>query len=184
MQRLLRLSAAIDRASERFGRWLYWLTLLMVIVGSFNAIVRYLDRYTGLGLSSNMYLELQWYLFSLVFLLGAAYTLKHDAHVRVDVLLTRLSERGKAVVNLAGVILFLVPFCVLMIRVSWPAVVNSWSALEMSPDPGGLPRFPIKTMIPVAFLMVLIQGISIAIKQVAIILGIEVDTPEHEVGAI
>jgi len=184
MERMLRLARAIDRFNERFGRLLYWLTLLMVVVGAFNAIVRYLDRYTGLGLSSNMYLELQWYLFSLVFLLGAAYTLKHDAHVRVDVFIGRLGARGQAIVNLAGVVLFLVPFCVLMIWVSWPAVVNSWSALEMSPDPGGLPRYPIKTMIPVAFLLVLAQGISMAIKQIAVIVGYDVETTAHELGAV
>jgi TRAP-type mannitol/chloroaromatic compound transport system permease small subunit len=184
MERMLRLARAIDRFNERFGRGLYWLTLLMVVVGAFNAIVRYLDRYTGLGLSSNTYLELQWYLFSLVFLLGAAYTLKHDAHVRVDVFIGRLSERGQAIVNLAGVVLFLVPFCVLMIWVSWPAVVNSWSALEMSPDPGGLPRYPLKTMIPVAFLLVLVQGISMGIKQVAIIAGYDVEPTRHEQGAV
>lgn len=175
MPRLLRIANAIDRFSERFGRMLYWLTLAMVVVGSFNAIVRYLDRYTGFGLSSNTYLELQWYLFSLVFLLGAAYTLKHDAHVRVDILFSRLSERGQAIVNLAGVILFLIPFCVLMIIVAWPAVYNSWSVLEMSPDPGGLPRYPIKTVIPIAFLLILAQGISMGIHQIDILLRRQVN---------
>lgn len=175
MLRLLRIANAIDRFSERFGRMLYWLTLAMVVVGSFNAIVRYLDRYTGFGLSSNTYLELQWYLFSLVFLLGAAYTLKHDAHVRVDILFSRLGERGQAIVNLAGVILFLIPFCVLMIIVAWPAVYNSWSVLEMSPDPGGLPRYPIKTVIPIAFLLILAQGISMGIHQIDILLRQQVN---------
>lgn len=91
---LLRIASRIDRVSERFGHLVYWLTLAMVLIGAYNAIVRYLDRYTGFSLSSNTYIELQWYLYSLVFLLGAAYTLKHNAHVRVDVLYGRLSRRG------------------------------------------------------------------------------------------
>ncbi|GMQ81509.1 MAG: TRAP transporter small permease subunit [Rhodothermia bacterium] len=175
MPRLLRISNAIDRFSERFGRMLSWLTLVMVVVGSFNAIVRYFDRYTGFGLSSNTYLELQWYLFSLVFLLGAAYTLKHDAHVRVDILFSRLGERGQAIVNLAGVILFLIPFCVLMIIVAWPAVYNSWSVLEMSPDPGGLPRYLIKSVIPIGFLLILAQGVSMGIHQIDILFRLQLD---------
>ena len=180
---LIRIADAIDRLNERFGQVLFWLTLGMVLVGSFNAIVRYLDRYTGFGLSSNMYLELQWYLFAMVFLLGAAYTLKHDAHVRVDVLFSKLSDRGRAIVNLAGVILFLIPFCVLMIVVSVPAVQNSWAVFEMSPDPGGLPRYPIKTVIPIAFVLVLLQGISMGIRQIAILLGIEsISELEEEAG--
>ncbi len=170
MPLMLRIADAIDRFNERFGRLIYWLTLAMVVIGSFNAIVRYLDRFTGLGLSSNTYLELQWYLFSLVFLLGAAYTLKHDAHVRVDVLFSRLGSRGRAIINLLGVILLLFPFCILMIWVSWPAVQNSWAVMEVSPDPGGLPRYPIKTMIPVAFVLVLAQGLSMGIRQIAILL--------------
>ncbi len=171
MQRWLRVAYGIDRFSERTGRVIYWLTLVMVVVGAYNAVARYLDRYTGLGLSSNLYIELQWYLFSLVFLLGAAYTLKHDAHVRVDVLYARLSPRGKAWINLAGTVLFLIPFCVLMLWVSWPSVRNSWVVREMSPDPGGLPRYPIKAVVPLAFVLILAQGVSMLIKQVAILRG-------------
>jgi TRAP-type mannitol/chloroaromatic compound transport system permease small subunit len=171
MNLLSRLADAIDRLNERIGRSLMWLTVGMVLLGALNAIFRYLDRFTGWGLSSNTWLELQWYLFALLFLLGAAYTLKHDAHVRVDVLYARLSERGRAIINLAGVILFLIPFCVLMLWASWPAIVNSWTVMEMSPDPGGLPRYPIKTIVPVAFLLILVQGISMAIRQVIILAG-------------
>jgi TRAP-type mannitol/chloroaromatic compound transport system permease small subunit len=143
----------------------------MVAIGAFNAIARYLDRYTGLGLSSNMWIELQWYLFSLVFLLGAAYTLKYDAHVRVDVLYTQLSRKGKAWVNLLGTVLFLIPFCALIFWMSIPFVTNSWAILEMSPDPGGLPRYPIKTVIPLALLLVILQGVSICIREVAVLRG-------------
>lgn len=168
----LRIAYTIDRTNEWIGRGIFWLTLFMVLIGAYNAIVRYLDRYTGLGLSSNTYIELQWYLYSLVFLLGAAYTLKHNAHVRVDVLFTRLSSRGRAWINLLGTLLFLIPFCIFVLLTSWPSVSNSWAVLEMSPDPGGLPRYPIKTAIPAAFLLLLLQGVSLAVKQVALLRGL------------
>lgn len=183
MTRLIRIAAAIDRMNEWIGRRLYWLTLGMIILGGFNAIVRYLDKFTGLGLSSNTYLELQWYFFSLIFLLGAAYTLKHDAHVRVDVLYSKLGLRGQAIVNLAGVCVFLIPFCLVMIGTSWPAVHNSWEVLEMSPDPGGLPRYPIKTVIPIAFGLILLQGLSMAIRQVAVLIGFDDAESDKDVGA-
>lgn len=168
---LLRIADRIDRANEWIGRGVYWLTLFMVLIGAFNAIARYLDRYTGLGLSSNTYIELQWYMYSVVFLLGAAYTLKHNAHVRVDVLITRLSPRGRAWINFWGTILFLIPFCIFVLWTSWPSVSNSWEVLETSPDPGGLPRYVIKTAIPVAFVLLMAQGVSMAVKQVAILRG-------------
>ena len=167
MRTLLRIAHRIDRTNEWIGRAVYWLTLIMVGVGAYNALVRYLDRFTGLGLSSNTYIELQWYMYSLIFLLGAAYTLKHNAHVRVDVLFMRLTPRGRAWVNLGGTLLFLLPFCILVIWMSWPTVHNSWAVLEVSPDPGGLPRYPIKTVIPIAFILLFLQGISLAIKQIA-----------------
>lgn len=172
MQQLLRLADAIDRFQDRVGHVLYWLTLLMVVIGGYNAIVRYLDKYTGMSLSSNTYLELQWYLFAILFLIGAAYTLKHDAHVRVDILYTRLGTKGKAWINLLGTVLFLFPFCILMLWVSWPAVMNSWEVMEMSPDPGGLPRYPIKTVIPIAFFLVMVQGVSMIIRAVADLRGV------------
>lgn len=182
MQRWLRLASGIDRVNEWIGRAVYWLTLAMVLIGSFNALVRYLDRYTGLSLSSNTYIELQWYLFSLVFLLGAAYTLRHNAHVRVDVFYSRLSVRGKAWVNLLGTVLFLIPFCVLMLWAAWPAVRESWALLEISPDPGGLPRYPIKTVIPIAFTLLLVQGVAILIRQIAILRGALPEEDREEMG--
>jgi len=171
MQRWLRLARSIDALTERIGRLTYWLTLAMVLLGSYNAIARYMERYTGLGLSSNMYLELQWYLFSLVFLLGAAYGLKHDVHVRVDVVYESLSKRGRAWINLLGTALFLFPFSLLMLVMSWPMVRNTWAVWEQSPDPGGLPRYPIKTVIPLAFLLLIAQGIAFTIRQVAVLRG-------------
>lgn len=171
MDRWLHWARRIDQISERTGQALYWLTLAMVGVGAFNALARYLDRFTGLGLSSNLWIELQWYLFSLVFLLGAAYTLKHDDHVRVDVLYSQLSRRGQAWINLLGTVLFLIPFCGLVLWMSIPFVSNSWAILEGSPDPGGLPRYPIKTAIPLALVFVMAQGVSLMIHEVAVIRG-------------
>ncbi len=178
----VRFADRIDRFNETVGRLTYWLTLLMVLVGAFNALARYFDRYTGLSLSSNTFVESQWYLFSLVFLLGAAYTLKHEAHVRVDVLYGRLGVRGKAWINVIGTVLFLIPFSILMIAVSWPAVYNSWQVLEVSPDPGGLPRYPIKTVIPIAFILLIFQGISMIVRQVEVLRATAEAAGEEEGG--
>lgn len=172
MRRLLGLSAFIDRVNDLIGIFMRWLTLAMVVIGSGNAVLRYLGKFTGVDLSSNAYLESQWYLFSLVFLLAASYTLRYDRHVRVDVLYGRLSERGQAWINLAGGVLFLIPFCVLMIWVSWPWVMNSWDVMEVSPDPGGLPRYPLKAVIPVTFVLLIFQGLSEIIKSTATIRGV------------
>lgn len=181
MDRWLEWARRINRLNDWIGRALYWLTLGMVGVGAFNALVRYLDKYTGLGLSSNMWIELQWYLFSLVFLLGAAYTLKADDHVRVDVLYSWLSRKGQAWINVLGTLFFLIPFCFVVLWVSVPFASTSWSILEASPDPGGLPRYPIKTVIPVALVLVIAQGISLMIREVAVIRGYEIETdPDQE----
>lgn len=178
MKALLSIASGINRANEVVGRIAYWLSLGMVLVGALNAIVRYLDRFSGLGLSSNTYIELQWYMFSALFLLTAGYTLKHDAHVRVDVLYGRLSPRGRAWINVLGVILFLIPFCILMIGTSWPYFLDSWGRLEVSPDPGGLPRYPIKAVIPLAFALVLLQGVSLMIHELAVLLRYEAPTSD------
>ena len=171
MQRLLGLSAKIDRMNGVIGRAVSWLTLAMVLIASANAIFRYIGRFTGVNLSSNAYLESQWYLFGIVFLLAASYALERKAHVRVDVFYGRLSEKGKAWINFAGGILFLIPFCILMIWSSWDWVMNSWEVLEGSPDPGGLPRYPLKTIIPIAFVLLILQGFSEIVKALATIRG-------------
>lgn len=168
---LKRFAHAVDGLNERIGGAIRWLSLLMVLLGAFNAIARYLTKYTGVSLASNAYTELQWYFFSLIFLLGAAYGLRHDVHVRVDVLFARLSRKAQAWIDVAGTVLFLIPFCILMLWVSWPAVRNSWSVREVSPDPGGLPRYPIKAVILICFVLLLLQGVSHVIKQVEVIRG-------------
>lgn len=162
---------AIDRLNDLVGRAIRWLVAVMVLIGAYNAVARYLNRYTDTNLASNAYLEAQWYLFSLVFLLGAAYALKEDAHVRVDVIYGRLSPRGRAWIDLLGTVLFLIPFSVAMLWLSWPSVAASWAVREVSPDPGGLPRYPIKAVILVAFVLLLLQGVSELLKQVALLRG-------------
>jgi len=176
---LRRLARAVDALNNRIGAGIRWLALIMILVGAFNAIARYATRYTGVALSSNAYLDLQWYFFSLIFLLGAAYGLQHDVHVRVDVLYARLSRKARAWIDLAGTVLFLIPFSVLMLWVSWPAVRNSWAIHETSPDPGGLPRYPIKTVILLSFGLLLLQALSQLLKQVDVIRGVDGDAAER-----
>ena len=185
MKPLIKLAEGIDRFSHRTGTIVSWLALAMILIGAFNALARTLARDFGVDLSSNAFIELQWYMFSVLFLAGAAYTLKHGAHVRVDVLYGQLPSKGKVWINLVGAVIFLIPFSVLMIWVSWSSVVNSWTVLEQSPDPGGLPRYPIKTLVPIAFVLLIVQGISEIIKNIAKLRGYlpldEVEPQEVEV---
>lgn len=176
---LLRLSRIIDTFNEWVGRIAYWFVLLAIAVGTWNVIGRYLGFFIGQNLSSNAFIEAQWYLFDLVFLLGAAYTLKHDEHVRVDVFQKNWRPKQKAVADLVGTLLFLIPFCLMVIYFSWDTIVASWQIREMSPDPGGLPRYPIKSMIIVSFVLLILQGISEAIKNLAIITGRLAPQEEH-----
>ncbi len=159
----------VDALNEWIGRAVAWLVLAMVLIGAYNAMARYAGRWIGINLSSNAYLEMQWYLFSLVFLLGAAYALKGNDHVRVDVLYTRLPERAKLWIDLVGTVVLLVPFALFCIWASLPTVFNSWLIRETSPDPGGLPRYPIKAMILVAFGLLLLQGLAEIVRKAALL---------------
>lgn len=162
-----RVAALIDSITAGAGHVVAWLSVLMVLLGAFNAVARYLGRFVGRNLSSNAYLEAQWYLFSLIFLLGAAYALQRDAHVRVDVIFARCSARVRSWINIVGTIVLLVPFCIFVLWSSLPAVRNSWRIREVSPDPGGLPRYPLKAVILVCFGLLLLQAVSELIKEVA-----------------
>lgn len=171
MPHLLRLADLIDAVSRRIGQATAWLTLVMVLLGAFNALARYGGRFLGLELSSNAYIELQWYMFGVLFLLGAAETLREDGHVRVDVLYARFSPRTRHAVDLLGALGLLLPFCVLGFLSALPSVQSSWSVMEMSPDPGGLPRYPIKTLVPISFALLFAQGIARALRDAAALLG-------------
>lgn len=155
-----RFASVIEMADRALGRAVSTLTLAMVVVGAWNALARWSGRATGLQLASNALLELQWMLFSAVFLLAASSTLGAEGHVRVDVLSSRLSPAVRRTVDLAGHLLFLIPFCAAGLVLSVPMVRASWAVWEGSPDPGGLPRWPVKSLIPLCFGLVLVQGLA------------------------
>jgi TRAP-type mannitol/chloroaromatic compound transport system permease small subunit len=171
MGTLLRIAGWIDALNGRVGRAAGWLVLAVVLVGAWNAVARYTGRFTGLALSGNGLIELQWYLFSAVFLLGAAYTLKHNEHVRVDVLFQRVSPRGQAWIEVAGIVVFLLPFTALVVWSSWGPAANAWAINELSPDPGGLPRWPVKALIPLGFILLGLQALAELIKRVAFLVN-------------
>lgn len=171
---LVRLAGLIDRLTGGLGRLLRWCTLAMVLVAGGNAVLRYAGRFVGTNLTSNATVEAQWYLFSVVFLLGAAVAVQRDAHVRVDVVYSRLPARGRAWVDLLGGLLLLVPFSWFAFWVCSPSVRASVSVWEVSPDPGGLPRWPIKSLMLVCFGLLIAQGGSEIIKRIAFLIGREV----------
>ncbi|MFN3982310.1 MAG: TRAP transporter small permease subunit [Caldilinea sp.] len=171
MRVLLRLSQGIDRLSEGLGRVSIYLTLILIVIGFYNVGARYIGRFIGRNLSSNVFIETQWYIFSVIFFLMFAYNLKHEVNVRVDFLYAKWSLRRKTWIDLLGALLFLIPFCIMGIWVTINPVLFSWRLWEMSPDPGGLPRAPIKTFIIVAFVLLLLQAISQVIKYIAVLLG-------------
>jgi TRAP-type mannitol/chloroaromatic compound transport system permease small subunit len=164
----LRLADYIERFSELSGRLISWLVLAMALIIGYDVTMRYLFQSGSVALQ-----ELEWHLFALVFLLGGAYTLKHDDHVRVDIFYHSrfMGPRQRAVIDLLGSLLFLVPFCLLVISASLPFVVNAYSMGESSPDPGGLPaRWLLKAAIPFGFSLLLIQGLALAIRSGGVLL--------------
>ena len=166
MDALLKFCLLVDRVNERIGRTAAWLTLLAVVVCTVNALVRY-----TVNMSSNAWLEMQWYLNSAMFLLLAAYALKINAHVRIDVIAGKLSPRVQAWIDIFGGLFFLLPVSLIIAWYSWPALVSSYSIGEMSSDHGGLIRWPIRLLIPVAFLLLALQGVSEIIKRFAFLSG-------------
>ena len=175
-----RYTRFVDGVTSSLGRFISWMALLMVLIGAYNAIARYLGRFIGVNLSSNLYLELQWYLFSLIFLLGAGFALKENAHVRVDVIYGRLEARARAWINVVGSVLMLIPFSIFVLWVSWPSIRNSWAVREASPDPGGLPRYPLKAVIIVAFVLLLAQGVAELLKDLGVLRKGDDAAPQEE----
>lgn len=167
MRVLLRFSRAIDALNDRVGIVLRGVALLLIALGVINVVGRYLGARLGMQLSSNALLEGQIQAFAIIFLLGSAYLLRHDGHIRVDILQTRFSPRLRAWVDLLGTLLALVPFCGVMIAYGIDYVGLAWSRLEVSPNPGGLPLYPIKTVLLIGFTLLLLQGFSQAIKAAA-----------------
>jgi TRAP-type mannitol/chloroaromatic compound transport system permease small subunit len=178
---LLRFSQLIDHLNQRIGYLMALLVPLMILLGVWNVLGRYIGQFVGQNLSSNALIEGQWYVFDLIFLLGAAYTLRHDNHVRVDVFYSNWSPKRKALVNFLGTLLFLLPFCLMVIWASWGNVLHAWLDWEVSPDPGGLPRYPIKSLVIVCFGLLILQGIADAIRNWAILTdSSDLQEPHHD----
>ncbi|MGB6007342.1 TRAP transporter small permease subunit [Castellaniella sp.] len=170
MRALLCFSEFVDRLSAQVGKWVYRLVLITVLISAFNAVIRKTFRY-----SSNGLLEIQWYLFAAVFLLGAGYTLMRNEHVRVDVLAGRLSGRAQAWIDIFGTIFFLLPMVILICWLSWPQFVESFVRAEVSSNTGGLIIWPARLLIPTGFFLLGLQGLSELVKRVAYLRGMGPD---------
>ena len=166
MQALLSLSRAIDRLNAFVGKYSIWLIFAATFVSAANAIVRKV-----FDTSSNAFLEVQWYLFAWSFLVAAGYTLLHREHVRIDVLNSRLPKKVQLWIEILGLVFFLTPVCLLVLWLCIPLVAEKFSAGEMSPNPGGLVRWPVWAALPAGFALLLLQGWSELIKRIAFLTG-------------
>jgi len=164
---LLTLSRLIDGINEFVGRWVAWLVLAAVLISAANAIVR-----KAFNISSNAYLEIQWYLFAAVFLLAAGYTMLRQGHVRIDVISGRFSKRTQIWIDIVGLVFFVMPLVFTVIQLSWPLVVRAYVMNEYSSNAGGLIRWPVFAMLPLGFLLLGIQAVSELIKRVAFLQGL------------
>lgn len=152
----------IDNFNEKIGKGVSWLTFILVLLVCYDVISRYLFKSSSVAIQ-----ELQWHLFAIIFLAAAAYTLKHDEHVRVDLIYSRLSLKTQAIINIVGAVIFLIPFCLVIIYSSQHFVFTSFQIGETSPDPGGLPaRYILKAILPLSFLFLLMQGMAMIIRSV------------------
>jgi TRAP-type mannitol/chloroaromatic compound transport system permease small subunit len=187
MSSLLSFSRFIDAINEKIGLAISWALLLAVLICSGNALVRYI-----FNTSSNAWLEIQWYLFGAIFLLASAYTLKRNEHVRIDVVVGRFSKRTQAWIDVFGFIFFLLPATLLILYFSIPFAYESIRNQEVSSNAGGLIVWPAKTLIPVGFFLLTLQGISELIKRIGFLMGLvdasefekQAATPEEEIEAI
>lgn len=177
MNALLKLSGLIDALTERVGKSLIWLVLIMTIISAGNAIMRYTIHY-----SSNAFLEIQWYLFSAIFLLGAGYTLKKNEHVRIDLVAGKFSKRGQTWIDIFGIIFFLMPMAIAIMYLSWPVFMLAIETNEQSNNAGGLTVWPARLMVPVGFFLLVLQGLSELIKRVGFLKGLCPDPTEKPKG--
>ena len=166
MNALLALSRQIDALTERIGRSAIWIVLIVVLISAGNAIMRYAFNY-----SSNALLEIQWYLFGLLFLSCSGYTLLRNEHVRIDLLSSKLSKRGQAWIDVFGIIFFLMPMAIAILVLSWPVFMHAFESGEMSNSAGGLIVWPARLMIPVGFALLIMQGVSELIKRIGFLQG-------------
>ena len=170
MNALLAVSRAIDALNRSIGRGVIWLVLAAVIISAVNAIVR-----KAFDMSSNAFLEAQWYLFSAIFLLCSPYTLLRNEHIRIDVIAGRLSNRAQTWIDVFGTVFFLLPIAIIITYLSWNVFVRSWNINEMSASAGGLIIWPARLLVPVGFFLLVMQGISQLIKLVAHLRGLGPD---------
>jgi TRAP-type mannitol/chloroaromatic compound transport system permease small subunit len=175
MQALLKFSRAVDWLSTGIGKLSMWLILATTLISAGNAVVR-----KAFNISSNALLEIQWYLFAGVFMLGAGYCLLKNAHVRIDFIASRLSARTRNWVDIVGILLVLFPFCLICIDLGWPLFVRAWESGEMSQSAGGLVRWPVYALIPLGFALLLLQGVSELIKRIAFLRGVGPDALAHD----
>jgi TRAP-type mannitol/chloroaromatic compound transport system permease small subunit len=173
---LLAFSRLVDSATERLGRTIYWLVLAAVLISAANAVVRKAFNY-----SSNSFLEIQWYLFSAMFLFLAGYTLKNNEHVRIDIITGRLSAKARAWIDILGTVFFLMPMAILIMVLSWPVFVDAYVRNEVSTNAGGLTIWPARLMVPIGFFLLIMQGLSELIKRVAFLNGMIPDPSEKHV---
>jgi len=173
MRHLLTFARIVDAINQAVGQLCIWLIFAAVLISAGNALARY-----GFNLSSNAWLEVQWYLFSAVFLGAAGYTLKHNAHVRIDLVSGRFSKRTRAWIDLFGGLFMLLPVCLVMLWYGWSAAMESYRVLEVSSDAGGLARWPIKFLVPAAFLLLVLQAASETVKRIAYLRGLIGDEPD------
>ena len=166
MKLCLGLSRVVDALNTRIAFVAEWLVLLSCLISAGNAFSRY-----AFGISSNAWLEIQWYMFAAVVMLGASYTLKRNEHVRVDIVYANVSTRRQIGIDIFGSIFFLLPATLIMAYLSWPIFYNSWSLGETSSNAGGLIRWPVKILLPLGFALLSLQGISELIKRIAMITG-------------
>jgi TRAP-type mannitol/chloroaromatic compound transport system permease small subunit len=163
---ILKFCSAMDWLTERIGRSVYWLLLAAVLISTVNAIVR-----KAFDMSSNAYLEAQWYLFAAVFMLGAGYVFLHDQHVRIDVIAGKLKRRVQIWIDIVGISFFLLPLCLFVIWTSLPSVMLAIETQEVSANPGGLIRWPLYALVPIGFALLALQSLSELFKRVAFITG-------------
>lgn len=175
MQALLSISRLIDAINDRIGRLMMWFVLAATLISAVNAIVRKV-----FGTSSNAWLEVQWYLFAAVFLLGGGYAFLRNAHVRIDFLSSKFSARARNWVDIVGIVAFVFPLCVLLMTEGWPVFARAWVSGEMSSNAGGLIRWPVYALIPLGFAILMLQGVSEIIKRVAFLTGRGPDVLAHK----
>ncbi len=175
MNALLKLSRHVDALTVRIGKSAIWLVLVVVLVSAGNAVMRYTVNY-----SSNALLEIQWYLFGLIFLSCSGYTLLRNEHVRIDLLSGRLSRRGQIWIDILGILFFLMPMAIAILALSWPVFMHAFESGEMSNSAGGLIVWPARLMIPAGFLLLILQAVSELIKRIGFLKGLCPDPAEKQ----